>query len=228
MYEGFPRKSVDFLKKLKANNKKEWFEAHRSDYEHLFVEPAMQLIEALAPVAEKLDPPHQAVPKVNKSLRRIHRDTRFSKDKTPYHTHMHIVFWSGDHPNRSAGIHLVLSDSHFGFGSGHWAFSGDGMERYRAAVQDDTKRKELDAALSKARSVGCVLHEPELKRVPSGFDADGPAADYLRRKGIVARTRDGQGFDERLFSNEAGPYLTGILKALAPLDHWINRHVETG
>lgn len=226
MYEGFPRRSVDFLKELKANNKKEWFEAHRSDYDSLFVEPAMQLIEVLAPVAEKLDPPHQAIPKVNKSLRRIHRDTRFSKDKTPYHTHMHIVLWTGDHPNRSAGIHLVLSDSHFGFGSGHWAFDGDGMERFRTAVQDDTLRAELEDALSQAGSVGCVPGEPELKRVPRGFDADNPAADYLRRKGIVARTHDGQGFDERLFGSDATGYLTDILHALAPLNRWINQHVE--
>ena len=98
MFEGMPRQAVDFLKSLKANNNREWFEAHRADYEAHFVEPAMDLIQALAPIAEALDPPHQAVPKVNKSLRRIHRDTRFSKDKTPYHTHMHIVLWTGNHP----------------------------------------------------------------------------------------------------------------------------------
>ena len=227
MYEGLPRGSVDYLKQLKANNNKDWFEAHRDDYQALFVEPALQLIEALAPVAAKLDPPHQAVPKINKSLRRIHRDTRFSKDKTPYHTHMHIVLWTGDHPNRSAGIHLVLSDSHFGFGSGHWAFDADGLSRYRAAVQHEGARSELDAALSKAAAVGCVPGEPELQRVPRGFDADSPAADHLRRKGIVARTQDGQGFDERLFGRDAGRYLSEILHALAPLDRWVSRHVET-
>ena len=226
MYQGFPRRSVAFLKQLKANNNKEWFEAHRDDYEALFVAPAMDLIVALAPIAEQLDPPHHAIPKLNKSLRRIHRDTRFSKDKTPYHTHMHIVLWTGDHPNRSAGIHLVLSDSHFGFGSGHWAFDGDGLARFRAAVQDETLRAELDTALAKAETVGCVPGEPELKRVPRDFDADSPASEYLRRKGIVARTDESSDFDERLFGNGATGFLTEILEALAPLDRWIYQHVE--
>ena len=226
MYEGIPRRSVEYLKRLKANNNKEWFEAHRDDYETLFVEPAMQLIEALAPIARSLDPPHQAIPKVNKSLRRIHRDTRFSKDKTPYHAHMHVVLWTGDHPNRSAGIHLVLSGSHFGFGSGHWAFDGEGLDRYRSAVQDNALRGELDAALFRARKIGCVPGEAELQRVPRGFEADGPAADYLRRKGIVARTQERTGFDGRLFGREATGYLAQILHGLAPLDRWISRHVE--
>ena len=227
MFEGIPRQSVEFLRDLKANNNREWFEAHREEYDSLFVEPALQLIEALSPIAASLDPPHQAVPKMNKSLRRIHRDTRFSKDKTPYHTHVHIVLWTGDHPNRSAGTHFVLAHDHFGFGSGHWAFAGDGLDRYRAAVQKEPIRAELDEALAKAAKVGCTPGEPELQRVPRGFEAEGPAAGYLRRKGIVARTHDNPGYDERLFGPGAVDYLTEILEALCPLNRWINAHVET-
>ena len=227
MFQGFPKKSVSFLKNLNKNNSREWFEAHRADYDAYFVEPAMQLIEALAPVAASLDPPHQAVPKVNKSLRRIHRDTRFSKDKTPYNTHMHIVLWTGGHPNRSAGTHLVLSHDHFGYGAGHWAFSGDGLERYRAAVQDGKARSELEAALGAAEKTGCIPGDPELQRVPRGFEADGAAAELLRRKGIVAMTRDRPKADDRLFTPDAVDYLSGILRALSPLNRWINRYVET-
>lgn len=227
MFEGFPRQSVEYLKELEANNNRKWFEGHRADYDSLFVQPALQLIEALSPVAASLDPPHHAVPKVDKSLRRIHRDTRFSKDKTPYHTHMHIVLWTGDHPNRSAGTHLVLSHDHFGFGAGHWAFAGEALDRYRAAVQDAPVRTELHAALAAAEKLGCTLGEPELQRVPRGFDADGPAADYLRRKGIVARTEERTGFDDRLFGPGAIAYLTVILEALCPLNRWIKENVET-
>ena len=227
MFEGLPQQSVEYLKALKANNNRQWFEKHRAEYDSSFVEPALQLIEALSPVAASLEPPHRAEPKINGSLRRIHRDTRFSKDKTPYHTRMHIVFWTGDHPNRSAGTHLVLSDRHFGFGAGHWAFSGAALDRYRAAVQKEAARRELDAAIAVAGEVGCVPGEPELQRMPRGFDADGPAADHLRRKGIVARTEENPGFDDRLFGRGAIDYLTEILEALCPLNRWINAHVET-
>ena len=226
MFDGFPKQTVPFLKSLKANNKKEWFEAHRDDYDSYFVKPAMDLIEALAPIAESLDPPHQAVPKVNKSLRRVHRDTRFSKDKTPYNPAIHIVFWTGDHPNRSAGTHLVLSDHHFGFGAGHWAFAGDGLDRYRAAVQNKADLDSLNKALASAATVGCELGEPELKKVPRGFEAEGEVAELLRRKGLVVMSRDRDGFDDRLFGSGAVDALTDILKALAPLNRWINRVVE--
>ncbi|MCY6380263.1 DUF2461 domain-containing protein [Hoeflea prorocentri] len=227
MFEGFPKKSVRFLQDLNKNNSREWFEAHRADYDAYFVEPAMQLIEALSPVAASLDPPHHAVPKVNKSLRRIHRDTRFSKDKTPYHTHMHIVLWTGDHPNRSAGTHLVLSHDHFGFGAGHWAFSSEGLERYRSAVQDSKARGQLETALSEAKAIGCTPGDPELQRVPRGFEADGAIAELLRRKGLVAMTHDKPKPDKRLFGPEAVGYLNDILRALSPLNRWINRYVET-
>jgi uncharacterized protein (TIGR02453 family) len=225
MFNGFPRESVAFLQDLHRNNNREWFESNRSRYETFFVKPALDLIEALVPVAQSLEPPHQAVPKANQSLRRVHRDTRFSKDKTPYNPMMHLVFWTGDHPNRSAGIHLVLAHDHFGYGAGHWAFKGAGLERYRLAVQDEGAKRDLDAALKTAESVGCGLTEPELKRVPAGFAADDPNSELLRRKGLVARTRDDPGFDDRLFGEEALVLITSIFEVLAPLDAWIDRHV---
>lgn len=228
MFQGFSEKSVAFLAALKANNNRAWFEDHRADFQSCCVDPAMDLIEALAPVAQSLDPVHNAVPKLNKSLRRIHRDTRFSKDKTPYHTHIHIVFWAGDHPNRSPGIHFVLSHDHFGFGAGHWAFAGEGLERYRAAVLKKQHRAALETALQSAARVGCFPGEPELKKVPRGFDAAGSTADFLRRKGIVARSAETAGFDQRLFGPAALDYLTEIMGALAPLDRWIDCVVENG
>jgi uncharacterized protein (TIGR02453 family) len=225
MFQGFSKQSVDFLKALNDNNNKAWFEAHRADYDAYFMQPALDLIEALVPLAETLDPPHQAVPKLNKSLRRIHRDTRFSKDKTPYHTGIHIVLWTGDHPNKSAGTHFVLAHDHFGFGAGHWAFEGEGLDRYRSAVQNKSDIGSLEAALASAAAVGCVPGEPALKKVPRGFDADSPVADFLRRKGIVVMSQQGSGYDNRIFGPEALDYLTEILRALAPLNGWIKRVV---
>ncbi|GKX36065.1 MAG: TIGR02453 family protein [Rhizobiaceae bacterium MnEN-MB40S] len=225
MFEGFSRETVWFLSDLDRNNNKEWFEAHRQDYEILIVEPALDLIETMAPVAERLTPQHKATPKINQSLRRNHRDTRFSKDKTPYNPRIHMVFWTGDHPNRSAGIHLVLAKDHFGFGSGHWAFDPEGLEKYRRSVLDDAARSELDTALESASDIGCLLGEEELKRLPKGYDADGRAAQLLRRKGLVAKTSDNIGFDDRIFGPQAVDFVTEIFEALAPLDAWIDRHV---
>lgn len=225
-FTGFPSGTVPFLKALASNNDRGWFEANRKDYEKFYVRPALALIETMAPVAASLKPPHKAQPRLNGSLRRIHRDTRFSKDKTPYHSHIHIVFWTGEHPNRSAGIHLVLADDHFGYGAGHWSFDAGGLRRYRDAVLDTQKRTALEDARDAAAAIGCSLGDPELARVPRGFAAEGAAVEWLRRKGIVARTRDGKGHDRRLFTAEATDYLAGILRALAPINRWIRDHVE--
>ncbi len=226
-FAGFPRETVLFLKGLKANNSKQWFDAHRADYDAFFVAPALALIEALAPAAQKLDPPLQAAAKMNGSLRRIYRDTRFSRDKTPYNTHMHLIFWAGDHPNRSSGIHLVLGADGFGYGAGHWAFEADALTRYRHAVLDDRKRKALEESLAIAGKAGCSLDAPHLKTVPRGFDKGAAGADYLRYKGIVARTMDGRrDFDPRLFTGECVDYCSGLMKAMAPLVGWVRSEVE--
>ncbi len=227
-FNGFPRKTLTFLKDLKINNDRDWFAEHRSDYEQYYIAPALALIEALAPVTETLDPPHRAEARLNGSLRRIHRDTRFSNDKTPYQTRIHLVFWTGDHPNRSAGIHLVFADDHFGYGAGHWAFEKDAMERYRSAVMDKAKRTELEKAAARAKSVGCILNEPEFARIPRGYNADAASAEWLRRKGIVARTHEAKGHDKRLFTSNAVGYLSGLMTALAPVNRWICKHLETG
>lgn len=227
-FDGFPKKTVSFLKNLKKNNTKEWFEANRADYQANYVDAALGFIEALLPVAESLDPLHKGAAKLNGSLRRIHRDVRFSKDKTPYNPRIHMIFWTGDHPNRSAGIHLVMGPEGFGYGAGHWAFEPDALERYRAAVLDDKKRKALKTALAKANEIGCDLDEPHLKTVPRGFDKEAEGADLLRYKGIVARTMsDNTGHDPRLFTSECGDYCTGLMRAMAPLNKWVHDEVET-
>lgn len=227
-FDGFPKQTVSFLKNLKKNNNKEWFEENRADYKTYYVDAALGFIEAMLPVAESLDPPHRGAAKQNGSLRRVNRDVRFSKDKTPYNPRIHMIFWTGDHPNRSAGIHLVMGPEGFGYGAGHWAFEGDALDRYRSAVLDTGKRKALEAALSKAEAVGCELDDPPLKNVPRGFDKDAAGAEMLRYKGIVARTmNDKSGHDPRLFTAECADYCAELMWAMAPLNKWVRSEVET-
>ena len=108
MFQGFSEKSVAFLAALKANNNRAWFESHRSDFQSLCVDPALDLIEALAPVAQSLDPVHNAVPKLNKSLRRIHRDTPIFKGQdTLSHPYSYRVLGRGPPqsiPRHSSGF----------------------------------------------------------------------------------------------------------------------------
>ena len=226
-FAGFPRETLTFLQELNKNNFKAWLEDHRSDYQEYYLAPALALIENLAPIVRKLDPPHKAEARQNGSLRRIYRDTRFSKDKSPYQPRIHLVFWTGDHPNRSAGIHLVFAHDHFGFGAGHWAFSNDDLRRYRKNISAAGPRGELGKAVQVAERFGCILGKPELARVPRGFSGDETNEEWLRRKGLVARTHDVIGHDDNLFSAEAVEYLVERMRALAPINRWICKYVYT-
>ena len=224
-FEGLPKALPGFLSDLKANNRRDWFEEHRGEYDQLCVEPMLTLIEALAPIAEALDPPHKAEARLNGSLRRIHRDTRFSKDKTPYHTHLHLIFWHGEHPNRSPGIHLIFASDGFGIGAGQWGFDKDRLERYRNAVAAPASYKELEAALEEAGCDGQVPDEPALKKLPKGFDAAGQQAEMLRQKGLVVRTAERTPYDPALFGPGAVDYLAKRMAACAGIDRWLVSHV---
>ena len=211
--------TFDYLAALKSNNDKAWFEDHRDLYEATWRAPALGLIEALAPEMERLDPALKAEARLNGSLRRINRDTRFSKDKTPYSARLHLVFWHGAHPNRAPGMHVVLSPEGVGYGAGQWALDPARLATLRARVASDPA--ELLAALDSARSVGCSLGEPDLARLPKGFTADGPAADLLRYKGFVARIRDAPAPAAAVIGAGGPDWVMERTRALLPLIRWL-------
>src|SRR5262245_42696449 len=118
-FSGFPPSTIRFLAGLSKSNDKRWFDAHRDDYERSFIDPARAFVEALGPHLKKLDRGIQAVPKVNGSILRIHRDVRFSKDKRPYKDHLDLWFWSG--ANRGwdgSGFFFRLSPKRLILGAG--------------------------------------------------------------------------------------------------------------
>ena len=83
-FSGFTKETVDFFTQLKRNNKKIWFDEHKPDYDTYVMTPSREFVFALGDRLEKLSPGIHADPRVNKSIFRIYRDTRFNKDKTPY------------------------------------------------------------------------------------------------------------------------------------------------
>lgn len=220
-FAGLPRQTFSYLSDLSANNSRDWFEAHRGDYESCWLHPALDLIAALAPLCAAMTPRLLAVPKLNKSLRRIHRDTRFSKDKTPYQPWLHLILSTGAAFNKVPGMHIVLTPRGLGYGAGHYGLQPGALEALRHRICDDGDRADLIKALDAAKSVGSVLDEPDLARVPKGFAAD-PAWDHLlRRKSLIVRTRENLAAPEWLFTGEAPERLAAITRAHLPLLAWL-------
>src|SRR5438067_399991 len=92
-FVGFDRGAVDFLANLMLHNSREWFQAHRAEYDQLVLEPARELVSEMGQVLKKIGSDIHAEPKVHGSIMAINRDTRFSADKTPYKTYLDLWFW---------------------------------------------------------------------------------------------------------------------------------------
>lgn len=222
-FNGFGSDTFSYLRDLRDNNNKEWFNQNRGRYEEHFLTPAIHFVTGMEQIAASLNPPHRSAPKINGSIRRIHRDVRFSKDKTPYDARMHLVFWTGDHPNRSAAIHFVLHPESIGYGAGQWALSSDDLDKYRKAIVDKRSRGKFLDCLESAKSIGCEMGPAALKRLPKGYDTEDGWADLLKHKAIVTRTHSPVEIPETLTTDRATDYVTEIFRKLAPLNAWINK-----
>ena len=137
-FEGFSPDLLAFLRDLEKNNDKQWFDAHRSAYEALYLEPAKRFVEAMGPGLRKISKHLRAEGRVNGSIMRINRDTRFSKDKTPYKTGLFLLFTEGEGPmKQGAGFGLHLNAKGIGMMGGMFGFDDGELLRFRQAVLDD-------------------------------------------------------------------------------------------
>lgn len=169
-----------FLKELRANNDRDWFEANRDRYEDHVKQPAAELIRDLAPGLAKLSPHFVADPK--RSVFRIHRDTRFSADKSPYKTHLGIQFrHSAGKDVHAPGFYVHLEPGEVFVGLGLWHPDPKTAARIRdAIVEDPTAWKRA----SQARRFLAVFSPggDSLKRPPRGYDPNHPLVEDLMRK----------------------------------------------
>jgi uncharacterized protein (TIGR02453 family) len=179
-----------FLRDLRAHNDRDWFAANKQRYEEHLLEPALAFIEAFAPKLEKISPHFRADARPSGgSLFRIYRDTRFSKDKSPYKTNVGIHFRHERAKDAHApGYYLHIGPDEVFAGGGLWHPDTASATRIREAMVDDParwKRATRSGAFAKRLQLG----GDSLKRVPSWADAEHPLADDLKRKDFFGSTR---------------------------------------
>jgi uncharacterized protein (TIGR02453 family) len=116
-FDGFPPETIRFLRELRVNNRKDWFDAHRVDYEAYWVAPAKAFVVAAGQLLAELAPQIRAEPRVLGSIFRINRDTRFSRDQRPYKDHLDVWFWEGERRRAVSGFFARLTPEHLGVGA---------------------------------------------------------------------------------------------------------------
>ena len=167
-----------FLRELSTNNNREWFNENKTRYDTSLKKPAKALLDDIeARLAKMLDQP------VTTKLFRANRDVRFSKDKTPYTLHLHML-WSPQGNGTQPAYFFGIAEEYVKAGAGLMAFDKAQQTAWRAWVSEregDTLQVKLDTALSAGASLG----KPDLKRVPTPFEQDHKNADLLRRKSLI-------------------------------------------
>ena len=187
-FNGFPREYFLFFDRLKKNNSKQWFEKHRGEYDELVLHPAREFVTEMGKKLRRIAPEVNAIPKINKSLFKINRDVRFSKDKSPYKTYMGIWLWEGEGKRmESSGFYLHVENKRILIGVGIKMLPKPLLDRYRKAVVDKKQGVALKSALKKVMTKGYLIDGKYYKKVPRGFDANHPNAEYLLYNGLTAR-----------------------------------------
>ncbi len=183
----FSQATFDFLDELAAHNERAWFAANRERYESQVRTPALAFITAMAPGLRRFAPHFRADPRpTGGSLMRIHRDTRFSRDKRPYKTNIGIQFRHelGKDVHAAAFYVHLASDGCF-FGAGCWHPHPVVLADIRARIADQPQR--WFAVRDDPRfTAHWALAGDSLSRPPRGYAPDHPAIDDIRRKDFIA------------------------------------------
>ena len=170
-FTGFPPETTKFLAALSKNNSKQWFDAHRSDYDDYWVTPAKAFVVAAGDALQELAPV-EAQPKVNGSIFRVNRDVRFSADKRPYKDHLDFWFWEGERKSAVSGFYLRITQDGVGVGVGAHGFDKDLLAAYRAAVVDPKVGKALHSTVAVLEKAKVEVKGEHYKQLPRGFDTE--------------------------------------------------------
>lgn len=192
-FSGFPPKGLLFFKQLEKNNTRKWFQQHKQDYLENVVAPARELVEVMGPQLEKIIPQIRYDSAPNRgSIMRIYRDIRFSKDKTPYHKRLRLLFWTGEGKKTdNPGIYMGFNHHGAKVHVGIHGFSSTQLTKYRQAVLDSQHGKKLSSLMTKIqRNKDYSTGGLHYKRVPRGFPPDHPQETLLRHNGLYTSSPD--------------------------------------
>jgi len=191
-FAGFPAEGIQFLVDLAENNGRDWFQAHKKTYQECLLRPAQSFVQAMGERLKTISRGIQfdTATSGRGSIMRIYRDTRFSKDKTPYYTYLRVMFWEGAGKKmENPGFMLWIDPAGAGMYAGMYSFTKSQLESYRDAVVDETMGSSLIAAIDAVRSAGDYeIGGAHYKRAPRGYDADHERVELLKHNGLWAKS----------------------------------------
>jgi uncharacterized protein (TIGR02453 family) len=218
-----PAEGLQFLRSLQRNNNRDWFNQRKATYETTIKQPMQNLIEALAQDFARFAPEMQAT---KASLYRIYRDTRFSKNKAPYKTHAAASFpRAGLGKHRGAGLYFHYSPAEVLIGGGLYMPLPEDLHAVRNHIAENFDKLLAIVNNRRFKKIFGELAGERLSRVPRGFPADHPAAEYLKLKQfLAARTLPADAAIQPGFYK----LLVETFEAMVPLIRFINEPIVKG
>ncbi|MES1216453.1 MAG: DUF2461 domain-containing protein [Bacteroidota bacterium] len=217
--------TIKFLKDLKKNNNKPWFDAHRNEYEKSKKDFEL-FVQMIIDRHSKKDPSIKELVAKN-CLFRINRDIRFSKDKSPYKTNFGASINKGGKKAPTAGYYFHLEPGQCFSGGGIWMPMPEDLKKVRQEIDYNLAEFKKIIGSKKFKSVyGDLSRDAEysLSRVPKGYEPDNPAAEYLKLKSFIAMIRIK---DTDLTSKALLNKTLISFEALQPLIEFINQSIES-
>lgn len=214
--------TLDFLKKLKKNNNKEWFDKNKKLFEAAkedflaYVEKLVAGVAAFDPSAKDLDP--------KKCIFRIYRDVRFSKDKTPYKTHLGAHITRGGVKASGTGYYIHIEPGNSFLAGGWWMPESSELNAIRQEI--DYNQQEFEKLLKDKAFVkyfNKLDEEHKLKTVPKGYDKEHPAIELLKLKSFTVTN---EVKDDVVTGKDFLKHTINVFKAMQPLNNFLVRSVD--
>jgi uncharacterized protein (TIGR02453 family) len=223
-FERFADTSGKFFGELALHNDRGWFQEHRDEYEQGWRAPMMALLQE---VRARLARTYPGAALGEPRIFRIHRDIRFSRDKSPYKTNIGgivpVAGGRGTSVEVPAALYFHVAFEETFSGAGLYGMEPDVLRRHRAALLDVRRGGEIGRIVSALRRKGFTLAAQETtKRVPAGIDPEHPRAELLKMKGLVVMAPP---LDRRLLAGrKLVDRLVADARSAAPLVRWLLRH----
>lgn len=212
------KSTIDFLKKLKKNNNRDWFNANKKLYEDARYDFEVFVFELIQKIAEFDETVSGLEPK--DCMFRIYKDVRFSKDKTPYKTNFGAAINKGGRKLSIAGYYIHISPTEYFLGSGLYMPAPDKLLAVRNSIAaKSAKFKSIVEGKEFKKNFGKLWNGDTLKTVPKGFDKEHPMAEYLKLKSFIC---DHTVKEEKALAKNYGDYIAKIFKTAKPFNDFLN------
>ncbi len=223
-FNGFSKESLTFLTNVNKKNSKEWFEKNRDTYEKQLLEPFRMLVAELGEDMQKIDPRFEVRPQINKTISKIFRDTRFSKNKSIFKKAMWLTFKrpSKDWKDAPAYFFELMTDS-YRYGLGYYSASRSTMDNLRESINNNPKEFFRATAFYNEKS-DIKLMGDKYKRPLESSHPEIIQDWYQRKSFYLAITRK---IDGTLFSPRLKVDVAECFKTLGPLYMYLYKHFQT-